>query len=144
MGKENFSKVTEQLTYGRAATVDLNFQDAIERVRGLLKEQGFGVLCEIDVAKTIKEKTGADFRPYIILGACNPQLAHRALSAEAQLGLLLPCNVVVQAQDGKTVVSAVDAQKMLDVVGNPDLREVAQDANAGLQAVIDRMATATR
>lgn len=131
--------MTEQLTYGRAATVNLTFDDAVERVRTLLKEQGFGVLCEINVAKTMKEKIGADFRPYVILGACNPQLAHRGLSAESQLGLLLPCNVVVQSQDGKTVVSAIDAAKMLDIVGNPDLADVAQDANARLSAVIENI-----
>lgn len=130
----------DELTYGRTVTLDLPFEGAVERIRSLLKEQGFGVLCEIDVAKTMKEKIGADFRPYLILGACNPQLAHRALSAEPQLGLLLPCNVVVQASDGKTIVSAVDAAKMLGVVGNPALQEVAQDANARLQAVIDNLA----
>lgn len=133
--------MTEQLTYGKAVTVDLPFQDAIERVRALLKDQGFGVLCEIDVAKTMKEKIGADFRPYVILGACNPQLAHRALSAEDQLGLLLPCNVVVQERDGQTVVSAVDAGTMLGVVGNPALNEVAEDANTRLRAVLDGLAT---
>lgn len=134
--------MTGHLTYGYAAAVSLEFADAVERVRALLKEQGFGVLCEIDVAKTMKEKIGADFRPYLILGACNPQLAHRALSAEAQLGLLLPCNVVVQVQDGRTVVSAVDAATMLGVVGNPALRDVADDANARLRAVIDSLSTA--
>lgn len=129
--------MAEQLDYGRVATVELGFAEAVERVRALLKDQGFGVLCEIDVAKTMKEKIGADFRPYLILGACNPQLAHRALSAEGQLGLLLPCNVVVQSQGGKTLVSAVDAAKMLDVVGNPQLREIAEEANARLGKVID-------
>ncbi len=134
--------MTGHLTYGYAAAVSLEFAGAVVRVRALLKEQGFGVLCEIDVAKTMKEKIGADFRPYLILGACNPQLAHRALSAEAQLGLLLPCNVVVQVQDGRTVVSAVDAATMLGVVGNPALRDVADDANARLRAVIDSLAAA--
>lgn len=132
--------MSEQITYGRVATVDLDFHEAVERVRSLLKEQGFGILCEIDVAKTFKDKLGADFPPYLILGACNPQLAHRALSAENQLGLLLPCNVVVQSRDGKTVVSAIDAQKMLEVAGSPALREVARDANVKLQTVIERLA----
>lgn len=133
----------EQVNYGRVVEVNSDFTETLERVRSLLKEQGFGVLCEIDVAKTMKEKIGADFRPYVILGACNPQLAHRALSAEAQLGLLLPCNVVVQSQEGKTIVSAIDAAKMLEVVNKPALREVADDANARLQAVIDKVASAT-
>lgn len=136
--------MAEQLSYGRVATVDLEFTDAVQRVRELLKEQGFGILCEIDVAKTMKEKIGADFRPYLILGACNPQLAYRALSEESQLGLLLPCNVVVQSQDGKTVISAIDAAKMLGVVGNPALREVADDANTRLQSVIDAIGAVQR
>ncbi len=127
----------EQLSYGTAAETGMAFAEVVDWVRALLKEQGFGVLCEIDVAKTMQEKIGVEFRPYLILAACNPQLAHRALTAEAQLGLLLPCNVVVQSQDGKTVVSAVDATKMLGIVGNPHLREVAEDANARLRAVID-------
>jgi uncharacterized protein (DUF302 family) len=127
----------QELAYGRMAAVGMNFNDAVGRVRSLLKEQGFGILCEIDVAKILKEKIGADFPPYLILGACNPQLAHRALQAENQLGLLLPCNVVVQSKDGRTVVSAVNAREMLAVVGNPQLEEVARDADARLQAVID-------
>lgn len=128
--------MSEQFAYGRSVTTSLSFSAAVDRVKELLKNEGFGVLCEIDVAKTMKEKIGEEFRPYLILGACNPQLAHRALSAETQLGLLLPCNVVVQEQDGKTVVSAVDAQKMLDVVGNAALQGVATDANARLNRVI--------
>lgn len=128
--------MSEQFAYGSSVTTDLSFGDAVERAKELLKSEGFGVLCEIDVSKTMKEKIGEDFRPYLILGACNPQLAHRALSAEAQLGLLLPCNVVVQTQAGKTVVSAVDAQKMLDIVGNASLKDVATDANARLARVI--------
>lgn len=131
--------MVEQINYGRVASVDLDFHDALERVRSLLKDQGFGILCEIDVAKTMKEKIGAEFRPYVILGACNPQLAHRALSEEDQLGLLLPCNVVVQSVGDATIVSAVDAAKMMDVVGNPALDAVARDANARLEAVLDAM-----
>jgi uncharacterized protein (DUF302 family) len=132
--------MNQELAYGRVATVGMNFTDAVDRVRSLLKEQGFGILCEIDVAKILKEKIRADFSPYLILGACNPQLAHRALQAENQLGLLLPCNVVVQSIGGKTVVSAVNARQMLALVGNPQLEEVARDADARLQAVIDGIA----
>jgi uncharacterized protein (DUF302 family) len=135
--------MSKQFAYGLATTVDLPFRETLERVRALLKEQGFGILCEIDVAQTMKEKAGADFRPYVILGACNPQLAHQALSAEEQLGLLLPCNLVVQYQGDKTVVSAVDAAKMLDVVGNPALRVVAEDANTRLRTVIDKVENAS-
>jgi len=117
----------------------MNFPRAVERVRELLQNEGFGILCEINVAKTLKDKIGAEFRPYVILGACNPNLAHRALEAEEQLGLLLPCNVVVQEIDGKTVISAVDASKMLEVVGNPALHEIAVDANSRLQRVLDNI-----
>ncbi len=128
-----------QISYGRAVPSDMNFPRAVERVRELLKNEGFGILCEIDVAKTLKDKIGAEFRPYVILGACNPNLAHRALEAEEQLGLLLPCNVVVQEIGGKTVISAVDASKMLEVVGNPALHEIAVDANSRLQRVLDNI-----
>lgn len=134
---------TGGMKYGRAVETTLSYADALERVRSLLKEQGFGVLCEIDVAKTLREKIGASFRPYVILGACNPQLANRALSAEAQLGLLLPCNVVVQELDGRTVVSAIDAQAMLGIVGNPDLSPIAAEASAGLARVLDGIAKAS-
>jgi uncharacterized protein (DUF302 family) len=128
-----------QISYGRAVPSDMDFPRAVARIRELLKNEGFGILCEIDVAKTLKDKIGAEFRPYVILGACNPNLAHRALEAEEQLGLLLPCNVVVQEIGGKTVISAVDASKMLEVVGNPALHEIAVDANSRLQRVLDNI-----
>lgn len=126
--------------YGKTVESDLPFAKAIERATQLLKDEGFGILCQIDVEKTLREKTGAEFRPYVILGACNPALAHKALSTEDQLGLLLPCNVVVQERDGKTIISAVDARQMLDLVGNSALDEVAADANARFQRVLDTLA----
>ncbi len=129
-------------TYGNQVETTLSYEVAVDRVKAILKEEGFGVLCEIDVAATVREKLGEAFRPYRILGACNPQLAHRAISAEPQLGLLLPCNVVVQEMDGKTVVSAVDAGAMLAIVGNPRLDALAQDANARLRRVLDAIASA--
>jgi uncharacterized protein (DUF302 family) len=129
-----------KIGYGRVVATSLPFAEAVTRVKERLKEQQFGVLCEIDVAKTLREKIGAAFRPYIIIGACNPPLAHRALSAEPQLGLLLPCNVVVQEKDGRTLVSAIDAHAMLGVVGNPALEPVAEDAGARLNRVLDQMA----
>lgn len=133
---------TPKMTYGNAVNTALSYADAVERVRELLKENGFGVLCEIDVAKTMREKIDMPFRPYLILGACNPQLAYRALTEEAQLGLLLPCNVVVQDVDGQIVVSAVDAQAMLGVVGNAALTPVADDANERLMRVLAGIAAA--
>jgi uncharacterized protein (DUF302 family) len=128
------------MNYGKAVTTPLSYDDAIERVKALLKDEGFGVLCDIDVSKTLHEKIGAEFRPYRILGACNPSFAHRALQAEPQLGLLLPCNVVVQSVDGATVVSAIDAGALLSVVGRPELGEVADEVNRHLGRVLDRIA----
>jgi uncharacterized protein (DUF302 family) len=128
------------IPYGRTISVDLLFDAAIERVKSLLADEGFGVLCDIDVAKTLREKTGADFRPYRILGACNPSFALQALSLESQLGLLLPCNVVVQYDKEQTIVSIVDSRALLSIVGNPQLEPVAEDVNSRLQRVLDRVA----
>jgi uncharacterized protein (DUF302 family) len=130
----------QELKYGRAVTTPLGFEAAIEAARGFLREEGFGVLCEIDVGTTLREKLGVEFGPYRILGACNPGFAHQALQAEAQLGLLLPCNVVVQEISGESVVSAIDARALLSVVGNPALLEVADEVNARLSRVLERVA----
>lgn len=123
--------------YGRSVNTSLSFDEAIERAKALLQDEGFGLLCEIDVAKTLHEKIGADFRPYRILGACNPRLAHTALQEEPQLGLLLPCNVVVQQREGRTIVSAIDARTLLSLVGNAELEEVADDVNVRFGRVLD-------
>ena len=128
--------------YGNVVATGLTFADAVTRAKELLKDEGFGVLCEIDVAKTFKDKIGADFRPYTILGACNPKLAHQALSVESQLGLLLPCNVVVQREASGVTVSAIDARALLGVVGRPELAAVAEDVNARLGHVLERIAAA--
>ena len=129
-------------SYGRSVTTALSFDGAIERAKALLKDEGFGLLCEIDVSKTLHEKIGADFRPYRILGACNPRLAHSALQEEPQLGLLLPCNVVVQEREGRTIVSAVDARTLLSLVGNAELKEVADDVNVRFGRVLDLIESA--
>jgi uncharacterized protein (DUF302 family) len=128
--------------YTLSATTDLPFAEAVERVREELKVDGFGVLCEIDVQATLKAKLGVDGEPYTILGACNPPLAHRALQAEPELGVLLPCNVIVYVRDGETHVSAVDAERMLSIVGNEELAPVAADVRARLAAVVERVAGA--
>src|SRR6266545_6809379 len=105
----------------------LPFNEAVERVRQELQAEGFGVLCEIDVQATLKEKLGVDREPYLILGACNPPLAHRALEAEPDLGTLLPCNVVVYRHEGETHISAIDAERMLSIVDNAELAAVAAE-----------------
>lgn len=125
------------LPYGKSVTTSLSFDEAIEAAKSRLRDEGFGVLCEIDVGKTLREKLGAEFRPYRILGACNPNFAFEALQAEPQLGLLLPCNVVVQRLSGATVVSAIDARALLSVVGNPALLDVADDVNVRLERVLE-------
>ena len=124
--------------YTITATTDLPFAEAVERVRAELQVEGFGVLCEIDVRQTLKDKLDVDREPYLILGACNPPLAHRALEAEPGLGVLLPCNVVVYERDGETTISAVDAERMLSLVGNEAVEPIAADVRRRLAAVVER------
>ena len=109
-------------------------------MREELKSEGFGVLCEIDVQATLKEKLGVEGEPYLILGACNPPLAHQALQAEPELGVLLPCNVVVYTRNGQTHISAVDAERMLSIVGNDQLAPIATDVRGKLARVVERAA----
>ena len=125
-------------TYTLSAATELGFTEATERVREELKAEGFGILCEIDVQATLKEKLGVDGEPYVILGACNPPLAHRALEAEPDLGTLLPCNVVVYQRGGETTVSAIDAERMLSIVGNDELAPVAAEVRRRLAMVVER------
>jgi uncharacterized protein (DUF302 family) len=124
--------------YTLSETSALPVAAAVERVRAELKAEGFGVLCEIDVQATLEEKLGIERRPYVILGACNPPLAHQALSAEPDLGALLPCNVIVYEQDGITHVAAVDASRMLSIVDNDALVPIAADVSRRLAAVVRR------
>lgn len=120
-------------------TLRLPHEQAVEKVVVALKEEGFGVLTEIDVRATLKKKLDVDFRKYVILGACNPPLAHRALSTTLDVGLLLPCNVVVYEQNEGSVVAILDPLSMLGVVENPGLDPVAQEARTRLQRVIDAL-----
>src|SRR5215831_7252035 len=124
--------------YTLTATTSASFAEAVDHVRAELKEEGFGVLCEIDVQATLREKLGAETEPYVILGACNPPLAHQALAAEAELGALLPCNVVVYERDGETHISAIDAERMLSIVGNDDLAPIATTVRNKLAQVVER------
>lgn len=125
--------------HGLRAKLDMSYEAAVERTTAALKEEGFGILTEIDVKATLKEKLDADFRKYVILGACNPSLAHRALSTDLEIGLFLPCNVIVYEEDGGSVVAIVDPLLMLDVMENPDLDPVAQEARARLQWVVEAL-----
>ena len=128
-------------SYTLSTTTNHGFTEAAERVRAELKAEGFGVLCEIDVRATLKEKLGANREPYLILGACNPPLAHQALEAEPELGTLLPCNVVVYRHHGETRISAIDAERMLSLVDNTQLAPVAAEVRRKLSAVVERAAT---
>jgi len=130
--------MTELTRTAVGTTVRLNtdYESALARVIGALKAEGFGVLTEIDMKETLKKKLGVDFRPYKILGACNPPLAHRALTVAPEVGLLLPCNVTVsQVEDRVTEVSLVNPLAMLGVVANLELEPVAQEARARLERV---------
>jgi uncharacterized protein (DUF302 family) len=124
------------MDYGITVRTDLPFAEAGARVRDALKEQGFGVLTEIDVQATLREKLGKEMDEYLILGACNPPLAHRALAADISIGLLLPCNVAVRVDSGQTVVEALDPMTMVAVTGEPSLRPVAEEAASRLRAAL--------
>jgi uncharacterized protein (DUF302 family) len=130
----------DKVTYYFKKEIDLGFGEAINHVTEELKKEGFGVLTEIDVKATLKKKLDVEFRNYRILGACNPPLAHKALSGEAHIGLMLPCNVVVQdGEDGKTIVSAIDPIASMQAVENESLGEVAQQVQAKLKKVIESL-----
>ncbi len=130
----------ELARYGFSREVNLPYSEAVEKTRAALKEEGFGVLCEIDIKEKLKEKLGVDFRNYVILGACNPALAYETLQQEINIGLLLPCNVVVYGDAGRAVVAAIDAAKMLSVVGNPTLNATADVVNEKLRRVVESVA----
>jgi uncharacterized protein (DUF302 family) len=128
------------MTYTYGKEVDLSYEDALEKAVEELQKEGFGVLTEIDVKATLKKKLDVDFNKYKILGACNPPLAYKALSAEMEIGGLLPCNVIVYDKgEGKTVVSAIDAKAMLGVVGRDDISPIADQVNEKLKRVIDNI-----
>jgi uncharacterized protein (DUF302 family) len=127
-------------TYVFGKSVGLSFDDACKRVTEELAKEGFGVLTEIDVAATMKKKLGKDMPPYKILGACNPAFAHRAISAEPQIGALLPCNVVVrQDAAGKTYVEFMDPNAVMDLVGRPEVHEIASEVRGRLAKVMSAM-----
>jgi len=128
------------MAYNFTKEVDLSFDAALIKVTEELQKEGFGVLTEIDVKSTLKKKLDVDYKNYKILGACNPPLAYKALSAEPEIGLLLPCNVIVfENERGNTTVSAIDAKAMLSVVQRNDILPIAEEVNKKLQMVIERV-----
>lgn len=132
----------KQTKYGFSRLVDLPYEEAVEKAHAALKDEGFGVLSEIDIQAKLKEKLGVDFRRYVLLGACNPPLAHKTLQEELEIGLLLPCNMIVYEADeaNQSVVAAVDAKAMLSVVGsNTTLDSVSTEVNERLQRVINQI-----
>jgi len=124
------------MQYGFSKTVDLTYEQAIEKVTAELKKEGFGVLTFIDVKETLKQKINVDFKKYAILGACNPPIAHRALQEEEELGLLLPCNVIVYEKDNKTRVSIFDPMVMTWIIENDQMNPIATEVQVKLQRVL--------
>jgi len=133
-----------QATYGFGTTLEIPYEEAIERVKEALKGEGFGVLTEIDVRKTLHDKIGEEMEPYIILGACNPKLAHRALTNEREIGLMLPCNVVVRALPKGTRVEFADPNAMLGVSSNDELIPVAAEARERLERALEEIKRSVR
>lgn len=129
------------MSYGTTVVVQRPFGDVVGAVRGALADQGFGVLTEIDVQATMKAKLDADLAPYLILGACNPPLAYRALQVEDSVGLLLPCNVIIRQTDEGTVVEAIDPMTMVSLSGNPALQPVVDEVAGRLKAALAALTT---
>lgn len=128
------------MDYALSRTLDVPYTEAVPKVKETFQAHGFGTLTEIDVQTTLKDKLDEDIEPYVILGTCNPQLAHRALNAEREIGLLLPCNVVVRAQDdGRTLVQALDPQVMVTVPEREELRPVADEAGRRIREALDSL-----
>jgi len=127
------------MTYYLSTSIAGNFPDVIDRVKSALQEQGFGILSEIDVSKTFSNKLNIQYHPYVILGACNPALAHHALSHDDKIGVLLPCNVIVQNKDDAIEIAAIDPVVSLGSTGDPALEETANQVKSKLQHVIDSL-----
>jgi uncharacterized protein (DUF302 family) len=128
------------MSYYISKTTELSFEDTLKKVEDELKSEGFGVLTEIDVKETLKKKLDVDFKKYKILGACNPPLAHKALSSEDKIGVLLPCNVIVEENDNNQVeVAAVNPLEAMSMVENPSLAEVAKDVTERLKRVVEKI-----
>lgn len=129
----------EETRYGLRTDLTVPWEQAVERTKAALQSEGFGVLTSIDISETLKRKLGREFRKYVILGACNPALAHRALAAELEVGLLLPCNVIVYERNGGAAVAAMAPLPAMGVVGNTELEQVAREADERLRRVIEQL-----
>jgi len=127
------------MNYGFSKKTELGFNEAIEKTREALKNEGFGVLTEINVKETLKKKLGIEHEEYIILGACNPPFAYEALKAEKEIGLLLPCNVIVYKENGKTIVSAINPKEAMSMIQNTKLKEIADQVSEKLKRVINNL-----
>lgn len=128
------------MSYHITKIIDGSFNETLEKVIGALKDVGFGVITEVNMQEKLKEKLDVDYKQYVILGACNPGFAYEAVQLEEELGVLLPCNVVViDKQDGRTQVSAIDAAKMMSVVGNSELDKIAKTVNARLRQALENL-----
>ena len=127
------------MAYGYAKEVNLKFDEAVVKVKEELKKQNFGILTEIDVKKTMKEKLDVDYGNYVILGACNPDFAYKALQAEKEIGLLLPCNVIVYTSEGKTFVSAINPVVAMQIIDNEELKEIAEEVSEKLKKVLEEV-----
>ena len=125
------------MNYGFSKTVDLSYEEAVEKVIAELKKEGFGVLTSIDVKETFKKKINADFKKYTILGACNPPLAYKALQMEEELGLILPCNVIVYEKENNIVVSVFNPIIMTKIINNEDLKPIAEEVKTRMERVLE-------
>ena len=129
----------DKTNYAFRTELDLSYKETLERVKEELQAEGFGVLTEVDVEKVMSEKLGVEFRPYTIIGACNPPLSSRAFNTNLEAGLVLPCNVIIYEQEGKSVVVIADPVTMISTLGDPRLDEVANEARIRLQRVIEKI-----
>jgi uncharacterized protein (DUF302 family) len=126
--------------YGDVRQTKLSFDEAVLQLESALKKEGFGVLCQIDIQAKLKEKLGVESPRYVILGACNPPIAHQALQEDVNLGLLLPCNAIVYERDGSVYAGVVDASKMLSITGHPQMEPLAHEVNGRLRRALDAVA----
>lgn len=132
--------VSTKSAYGDVRQTRLSFNEAVSQLEAALKKEGFGVLCRIDIQAKLKEKLGVESPRYVILGACNPPIAHRALQEDVNLGLLLPCNAIVYERDGRIYAGVVDAAKMLSITGHPQMEPLAREVNERLRRALDAVA----